>query len=499
MTTPLDLVITHAGRAALIDAGGGGTAAVVIAEVGLTNGVFVAAPTLTALPGEFKRIDTIAGQAADADTLHLMVRDSSADTYTARGFALYLDDGTLFAVYGQADPFLGKYSASHFLTAIDLKFAAGEAALIAFGDANFLNPPATEAEKGVAYLASIAEALAGAVADKIITPAALAAVLENYVSSTLLGAVDGVATLGPDGKLAEAQRPPADTFQVFVVADEAAMLALADAAPGNFAVQEGDGLIFVLQSLPATTLANWVEITTPAPVSSVNSKVGAVVLTAADVGAVPTTRTVQGGGLVTGGGTLAANRTLTVPKASEADVAAGEDDTKAVTPLAIAAALAGKASGGATVTGDGLVIGGGPLSTNPVLSVIAATVAELAGRAANRAVSPVTLANLPKSLTPNGYLTLPFPDEEGRMPILQWVTYRSVIFAESAPYVSWPIVFPNGILFGGATAYLAAPSPARNLWAQLAAPTIYGTNVQLQRVTEVDLRVDGFDVFMLGY
>ena len=159
--------------------------------------------------------------------------DSSDDTYTARGFALYLSDGTLFAVYGQADPFLGKYSASHFLTAIDLKFTAGEAALIEFGDANFLNPPATETEKGVAYLASIAEALAGAVADKIITPAALAAVLENYVASSLLGAIDGVATLGPDGKLVEAQRPPADMFQVFVVANESAMLALAGAAPGN--------------------------------------------------------------------------------------------------------------------------------------------------------------------------------------------------------------------------------------------------------------------------
>lgn len=499
MTTPLDLVITNAGRAALIDAGGGGTAAVVIAEVGLTAGAFVAAPTLTALPGEFKRIDTIAGAAADADTLHLMVRDSSDDTYVARGFALYLADGTLFAVYGQADPFLGKYSASHFLTAIDLKFAAGEAALIAFGDTNFLNPPATETEKGVAFLASIAEALAGAVADKIITPAALAAVLENYVSTALLGVVDGVATLGPDGKLAEAQRPPADTFQVFVVANEAAMLALAGAAPGNFAVREDNGLVYVLQALPAATLANWVEISTPAPVSSVNTKVGAVVLTAADVGAVPTTRTVQGGGLVTGGGTLAANRTLTVTKASQAEVAAGEDDTKAVTPYAMATALAGKASGGATVTGGGLVTGGGPLSTNPVLSVAAATLAELAARTADRAVSPVTLANLPKSLTPNGYLTLPFPDEEGRLPILQWVTYRTPILSEGAVWVNWPIVFPNAILFGGATAWLQAPNNFRDLWPQLAAPTTAGTWVQLQRDDPNDIRIDGFDVFMLGY
>lgn len=500
MTAPLPIVISDAGRAALVDADGGGTAAVIIAEVGVTASVFIAAPTLTALPGEIKRISTIAGIAADADTIHMMVRDSSDDEYVARGLALYLEDGTLFASYSQADPFLGKFPASHFLTALDLKFVDGEATLIQFGDTNFLNPPATEDEKGVAYIASIAEALAGAVADKIITPATMAAVLANYVAADQLGVANGVATLGPDGKLLLSQRPPIDLIDVFPAANEAAMLAL-PATPGDFAVR-ADGLVYVLQSAPATVLGNWLEISTPAPVSSVNGKVGTVVLTPADVGAVPTGRTVTGGGLLAGqGGPLNADRSFNLPIASPAEALLGLLNTKALTPASlvdILTTLAGKASGTATVTGDGLIQGGGAVSGNPVLSVIAATVAELAARAANRAVSPVTLANLPKSLTPNGYLTLPFPDEEGRLPILQWVTYRSVILAEGAPYVSWPIVFPTGTLFGGATAYLAAPSNSRNLWAQLAGPTIYGTNVQLQRVTEVDLRVDGFDVFMLG-
>jgi hypothetical protein len=43
----------------------------------------------------------------------------------------------------------------------------------------------------------------------------------------------------------------------------------------------------VLQHPPASDLANWLEISTPAPVSSVNGKVGAVALGAGDVGAVP--------------------------------------------------------------------------------------------------------------------------------------------------------------------------------------------------------------------
>lgn len=49
-------------------------------------------------------------------------------------------------------------------------------------------------------------------------------------------------------------------------------------------------------------------------------------------------------GLASGGGDLSADLTLSVPKASSADITAGSDDAKAVTPLALAAPLAGKAS-----------------------------------------------------------------------------------------------------------------------------------------------------------
>ncbi len=71
-------------------------------------------------------------------------------------------------------------------------------------------------------------------------------------------------------------------------------------------------------------------------------------------GAVPTTLTVTGAGLATGGGDLTTNRVITVPKALAADVAAGTDDTKAVTPLALAGGIGGKvlaASGYITLLG----------------------------------------------------------------------------------------------------------------------------------------------------
>lgn len=61
-------------------------------------------------------------------------------------------------------------------------------------------------------------------------------------------------------------------------------------------------------------------------------------------GAVPTTRQVNTSGLATGGGDLAANRTISVPKASSAETAAGSLDTKAITPAALASAFAGVAA-----------------------------------------------------------------------------------------------------------------------------------------------------------
>jgi hypothetical protein len=63
-------------------------------------------------------------------------------------------------------------------------------------------------------------------------------------------------------------------------------------------------------------------------------------------GAVPTTRTITAAGLATGGGDLAADRTITVPKASAAEVAAGTNDTKAVTPLALQGGAGGSLMAG---------------------------------------------------------------------------------------------------------------------------------------------------------
>jgi hypothetical protein len=263
MMPVLPLQITDAGRAAMIDPVGGGTRAVTIAAAGLSQTDFVAAPTLEALPGEFKRVPTVSGQTVAPDTVHLTLRDDSAETYALRGFGLYLSDGTLFAVHSEPDPILEKAAFATLLLAFDWTLAASDAAAITFGDTSFLNPPATETVAGVLELASLAEALAGLVADKAITPATMGQTLAGYVRGAQLGAAGGVATLGEDGKLALAQRPPIDLIDVWPVASEAQMLALADATAGDFAVRSDNGLVYVLQHPPASALANWLEISTP--------------------------------------------------------------------------------------------------------------------------------------------------------------------------------------------------------------------------------------------
>lgn len=71
-------------------------------------------------------------------------------------------------------------------------------------------------------------------------------------------------------------------------------------------------------------------------------------------GAVPTTLTITGAGLATGGGDLTVNRVITVPKASSADVAAGTRDDAAVTPLSLLGGVGGRvlaATGYATLLG----------------------------------------------------------------------------------------------------------------------------------------------------
>lgn len=201
----LQLVITNAGRAAVIDQANGGFRAVRIAAVGVSPTAINAAPASTNLPDEVKRIATIAGEATATDVTHLTVTDESADSYIVRSFALYLSDGTLFALYGQADPIVQKSAQALLLLAIDVALSNIPAAAITFGNANFINPAATTERAGVVELATEAEASALADAARALTPKAMAAIFTAANVLSRLIAVDGAGS-GLDADLLDGQQ-----------------------------------------------------------------------------------------------------------------------------------------------------------------------------------------------------------------------------------------------------------------------------------------------------
>lgn len=183
MADPIDLIITSAGLDALVDAENGVAGPVEIVEIGLTSNAFDASPTLTALPGEFKRINAVSGQSVAANIIHMTAQDISAEIYDVHGIGLFLADGTLFAAFSQDDPIFSKVSIAIFLFAFDVRFSGDVANSIQFGDASFLYPPATEGTKGVAEIASQAETDGGADDERMVTPKKLAGALAPVLQS----------------------------------------------------------------------------------------------------------------------------------------------------------------------------------------------------------------------------------------------------------------------------------------------------------------------------
>jgi hypothetical protein len=173
--TALVLSLTSAGLAAIEAAGG--TSAVTISQLGLTNTAFVVAPTLTALPGEFKRVAAVAGAEAAPNVSHMTAYDTSTDVWAASGFGLYLADGTLLAACTSSAAVITKAAAAFALVSFDVIFEADLASSISFGDPIFTDPPATTETRGLVELATHAEAEAGTDDLRAVTPAGLAAAL----------------------------------------------------------------------------------------------------------------------------------------------------------------------------------------------------------------------------------------------------------------------------------------------------------------------------------
>jgi hypothetical protein len=317
----LALKLTDAGLAAV--QGASGSDPVVISHLGLTATPFDYAPTLTVLPGEFKRVAVESGVAAAANVTHLTAYDTSGDVWSITGFGLFMDDGVLFAVYSGAAVIMSKAALAFGLLAFDIAFEADLAANIAYGNATFAYPPATDSTRGVAELATAAEVDAGTDDQRIVTPARLAVRL-GALLAPITGAIGSITD-----------------------------------ALGTFALKS-------------------VSIT--------------------------------GGGLVTGGGSLVANRTLTVTEASAAEIDAGTAGGTVVTPRRLRTVLDNVGSAldalrGRSITGGGLVTGGGDLSASRVLTVAEATPEDItAGTAADKVVTARRLGPITMTLAQNGFI-----------------------------------------------------------------------------------------------
>ena len=92
------------------------------------------------------------------------------------------------------------------------------------------------------------------------------------------GANNGIASLDSTGKIPTSELPAIAVATVYVVASQAAMLALPSDI-GEIAIRTDVSKSFILSAAPASTLANWKELLTPPDaVLSVDSQTGNVTL-----------------------------------------------------------------------------------------------------------------------------------------------------------------------------------------------------------------------------
>ncbi|AXE93971.1 phage tail protein [Paraburkholderia terricola] len=164
------ITITDAGRAALVAPGNTGTNAHQVVKIGLASAPFVADKGMVAMPNERKRITTFAGANVAPDTVHVTLKDDTDDQFTLYGFGLYLENDVLLAVYSQPTPIMEKSPAAMLLLSADLQFTTIDATALTFGDATFLNPPATTERQGVIELATQDEVNAGTDTVRALTP-----------------------------------------------------------------------------------------------------------------------------------------------------------------------------------------------------------------------------------------------------------------------------------------------------------------------------------------
>ena len=208
-------------------------------------------------------------------------------------------------------------------------------------------------------------------------------------SGVSIGTSSGnIPVLNGSGKLADSVIPSIAITDTFVVATEAAMLALT-AEVGDVAIRTDLSKSFILQTSPASVVANWKELKTPTDaVSSVNGQTGAVVLGGADL-------LVETASNVTGGADIKTTDTI--------DGALGKLNTKLGNKLDKNTGIPAATKTKITYDANGLVTGGTDLIASDIPTIAQSQVTNLTTDLAAKV--PTTRTINGKDLTTNITLT----------------------------------------------------------------------------------------------
>ena len=172
---PLNFVITDAGRAAIAQVGGA-IGPVTLTKIAIGSAGYTPLATRTALQTEIKRLDPSGSSVPVPGTISITAADNSADSYSVREIGLYTNNNVLFAICAQTGVIMTKGSGSSALFAMDFVMTNVPAGTVTVGNVGFTYSQATETAMGVLGIATTAEAQAGTINTKIITPLRLAEV-----------------------------------------------------------------------------------------------------------------------------------------------------------------------------------------------------------------------------------------------------------------------------------------------------------------------------------
>jgi hypothetical protein len=176
----LNFKITNSGLALLSQVSTIGP--VTLSKVAIGSAGYTASGSETALTTQIKQITPEGSSVPAPGIIHITASDSSTDAYSVKEIGLFAGS-TLFAIYSQTAAILTKSSGNVALFSIDLALTNVPAGSVTIGAASFQYPPATEAVKGVAEIATTAEVTAGTNDTHIVTPAKLAARIAAIPSS----------------------------------------------------------------------------------------------------------------------------------------------------------------------------------------------------------------------------------------------------------------------------------------------------------------------------